>query len=84
MRAAAKRQRTMTPAADSISESAPKPTRAIEDAARPARIAIAASTTCHPRPSQASARARRTRAERSSAAGGAAVWRGSSTAIPRE
>jgi hypothetical protein len=71
----------MSPAADSIRESAPKPTSAIDDAASPAMIAIAASATCQPTPSQASARARRTRAARSSLTGGVAVCRGSSTAI---
>jgi hypothetical protein len=48
------------PAAASMTESAPNPISAIEDAARPAMTAIAASTACHPIPSQASARARRT------------------------
>src|SRR5919197_4796640 len=59
-RAAPNRQRTTKPPAASTSESAPKPTSAIEPATAPAPIAIAASMPCQPTPSHASARARRT------------------------
>src|SRR4051794_38861122 len=63
----------MKPAADSISESAPKPTSAIEPAATPAPIATAASIACQPTPSHASARARRTSAGRSACCGTGSV-----------
>ena len=46
----AKRQIRTKPATDSITESAPNPTSAIELAAIPAPIAIAASIACQPIP----------------------------------
>src|SRR5215208_5641718 len=62
---AAKRHRRTKPATDSMSESAPKPMRAMELAASPAPTAMAASMPCHPTPSQASCFALRTSRARS-------------------
>ena len=56
-----KSQITTSPATLSMSESMPKPTSAIDDAASPAPIAIANSTKCHAMPPDASIRARRCR-----------------------
>src|SRR5919198_471306 len=59
--------------------SAPKPISAIEDAAIPAPIAMPNSTTCHPIPSQARARARRTSPLGSARGSGDAPTRSCST-----
>src|SRR5712691_3691248 len=67
----------MNPESDSISESKPKPTSAIEPAAIPAPTAIRNSTRCQAFPPHASSFARRTSRARSSGAsrGKAAIRR---------
>jgi len=60
-----KSQSTTNPASASISESAPKPIKAIELAAIPAPMAIANSTKWYAIPPQASSRARRSSRARS-------------------
>src|SRR5215212_9022404 len=69
-RAAANRQRSMIPANDSTSESAPKPMSAMDPATTPAPTAIAASRPCQPTPSQARSFARLTSRSRSPIPGG--------------
>src|SRR4249919_3278153 len=80
-RARERRHRMTEPANASISESIPKPTSAIDPAARPATSAIANSTRCQAFPPQARRRARDRSRSRRAGPGPATTRTGSATGM---